>query len=145
MNVRVAHIERSRPVYAMLAVLVIASGVLWRSGLLPLSGFQRKYGGVALWALVVFLGVACVLRRSSIARVGLTALCIAWAIEGLQLYHAKWIDGIRATSVGHMVLGSTFNAPDLVAYALGIAIGVVAESLIWTRRGARSADRLKQV
>jgi hypothetical protein len=118
----------------VLIALVIAAGVLWRSGLLPLSSFQAKYGGVALWALVVFLGVGFVFCRSSITRVGLAALCIAWCVEALQLYHAPWIDGIRATRLGAMVLGSTFNAPDLIAYAVGIAVGVMAEFVIWNLR-----------
>jgi len=127
-------VRRNRPVYAVSVVLVIATGVLWRSGMLPLSSFQSKYGGVALWALVVFLCVGFVFRRSAIARVGLAALCIAWCVEVLQLYHAAWIDGIRATRLGEMVLGSTFNAPDLIAYAVGIAMGVAAEFVIWNRR-----------
>lgn len=55
------------------------------------------------------------------------AIFFAWAVEFSQLYHADWIDGIRRTRLGHLVLGFTFNAPDLVAYAVGIAVGAVAE------------------
>ena len=45
-------VHRSRPFYAALVVLVIGTGLLWRSGRIPLSSFLSKYGGDALWALV---------------------------------------------------------------------------------------------
>ena len=117
-------IQRNRPIYATLAALVIGLGLLWRSGLFPLSDFLSKYGGDALWALVVFLGFGFIFSRSSTLRVGLIAICFAWSIEFSQLYHAPWIDAIRATRLGGLVLGSSFNVPDLFAYAVGIAIGV---------------------
>ena len=120
-------IQRSRPLYALAAALVIGIGLLWRSGLLPLPNFVAKYGGDSLWALVVFLCFGFVCPRSSTLRIGLIAICGAWAVEFSQLYHAHWIDGIRATLLGRMILGTTFNSPDLLAYVLGIAVGVLAE------------------
>jgi hypothetical protein len=110
-----------------MAALVIVAGLFWRSDLLPLSDFLAKYGGDSLWALVVFLCFGFAFRRSSTARIGLGALCFAWSVEFLQLYHAPWIDGIRSTRLGHLVLGASFNGPDLIAYVVGIALGVVAE------------------
>jgi len=113
--------------YALLAVLVIVTGLLWRSGLLPLSSFLAKYGGDSLWALVVFLCFGFAFLRSSTLRIGLGAVCFAWSVEFLQLYHAPWIDAIRSTRPGHLVLGAWFNSPDLIAYVVGVALGVVAE------------------
>lgn len=121
--------NRNRWFYAAAAVAVIGAGLFWRSGRLALSSFAEKYGGDALWALVVFLGMGFIFRRTSTVRVALAALCFAWSIEFLQLYHAPWIDGVRAMRIGHMILGSTFNAPDLAAYAAGIAVGAFGERL----------------
>jgi hypothetical protein len=59
--------------------------------------------------------------------VALLALGVAWGVEFSQLYHAPWIDAIRATLPGKLVLGNTFNWPDLPAYAVGIVIGALAE------------------
>ena len=101
-----------------------------RSRFVSLPKSIEKYGGDAIWALMVFLGLALVFHRTSTLRVGLIALAFAWAIEFLQIYHAPWIDGIRAMRIGHLVLGSTFNAPDLLAYATGIAAGVASESIL---------------
>ena len=56
--------SRSRPLYALISVLVVGIGLLWRSGQLPLSPFIAKYGGDALWALMVFCGFGFVFRRA---------------------------------------------------------------------------------
>ena len=126
-QVAATSIQRNRLRYLWLIALVIGAGLLWRSGLIPLTSDVAKYGGDALWALMVFLGFGFVFAHSSTVRVALGAVCFAWSVEFLQLYHAPWIDEIRATRLGHLVLGHTFNAPDLIAYLLGIAIGVIGE------------------
>jgi hypothetical protein len=115
--------------YALAAALVIGTGLLWRSGLLPLPSFLAKFGGDSLWALVVFLCFGFVFRRSSTARIVLGAICFAWSVEFLQLYHAHWIDALRSTHLGRLVLGTSFNSPDLIAYVVGIALGALAECL----------------
>ena len=40
-----------------------------------------------------------------------------------QLYHAEWIDNIRATTLGGLVLGYGFLWSDLVAYTIGVGVG----------------------
>ncbi len=126
--------SRGRLAYAACLMLVIGAGLLWRSGLVPLPGWLVKYGGDALWALAVFLGLGWVFRQSRTGRVALAAVFCAWGVEFLQLYHAPWIDGIRATRPGRLVLGTTFNAPDLLAYLVGIALGAWAERRLFRLR-----------
>lgn len=122
-------IQRNRWRYAAAAAAVIGMGLFWRSGILPLSSFASKYGGDALWALMVFLGFGFVFKRASTLQIAVWSICFAWGIELLQLYHAPWIDALRAHRLGHLVLGSAFNAPDLVAYTIGVAVGAAAEKL----------------
>lgn len=118
-------VQRSRPLYALAAVLIAGMGLAWRA--LPLSDFASKYGGDALWALMVFCGMGFLFARASTLQVSLFALGFAWAIEFLQLYHAPWIDAVRGTLPGRLVLGSTFNPPDLLAYVAGVALGALLE------------------
>ncbi|MGL5018698.1 MAG: DUF2809 domain-containing protein [Luteolibacter sp.] len=123
--------SRNRVLYAVMALAVIACGLLWRSGVIPLPHWLSNNGGDALWALMVFVGFGFLLPRASTLTVALLALTFAWGVEFSQLYHAPWINAIRATIPGRLVLGSTFNWPDLPAYALGIGLGA------WTERRLR--------
>jgi hypothetical protein len=75
----------------------------------------------------VFLGFGFLLPRVTTLTLALLALTFAWGVEFCQLYHAPWIDAIRATFPGRLVLGTAFNWPDLPAYAVGIALGALAE------------------
>ncbi len=106
----------------------MAGGLLWRSRFLHLPPFLTKYGGDALWALLVFCGFGFLFSRTSTVRLALISLAFAWAVEFSQLYHAPWLDSIRGMRIGHLILGSTFNPPDLAAYACGIALGALLES-----------------
>jgi len=115
---------------------VVAAGLLWRSGVIPLPPFLHKYGGDTLWALFIFLGVGFLFVRAKTWPVALLSFCFCSAVEFTQLYHAPWIDSVRGTRLGALVLGSTFNWPDLIAYGIGIMLGCLAE--IIRRRRAKS-------
>ncbi|MDB5096622.1 MAG: hypothetical protein JWM80_1043 [Cyanobacteria bacterium RYN_339] len=54
-----------------------------------------------------------------------TAFC--GLIELSQLYHAPWIDGIRAMRLGALVLGTTFLWSDLLCYLAGTTAAYVIE------------------
>ena len=130
--------QRNRLLYALAGVAVIGLGLVWRSRWLSLPSFVAKYGGDALWAMLVFLGVGFLWSRASTLRVTLISLGFAWAVEFSQLYHAPWIDSIRATRIGSLILGSTFNAPDLLAYGVGIALCAFAECICSKRHKTAS-------
>jgi hypothetical protein len=118
---------RNRVVYATLIVLVIATGLASRKypDLLPAE--LGKYPGDALWALMVFLLLGFCKPTWSIAIAATTALVGCYMVEFSQMYQAPWIVAIRQTTLGHLVLGSTFHAQDLIAYAAGIAFGASCE------------------
>ncbi len=101
--------------------------MLWRSSFMPLPPLVSKYGGDALWALMVFMGFGFLFPRASTLNVALLALTFALGVEFSQLYHAPWIDAVRATLPGKLVLGSSFNWSDLPSYALGVALGAWTE------------------
>src|SRR6266496_250381 len=126
---------RSRVLSAVAMGLVIAAGLALRARMIPLPAFVIKYGGGALWALMVFCGVGFLFRRVSTLRVGLIAICISCVVEFSQLYHAPWIDAVRATRLGGLALGATFNWPDFIAYAVGVGVGALVETIV--RRGSQ--------
>ena len=71
---------------------------------------------------MVYWLVAFVSPAASVVKVALTALVISYVDECSQLYQAPWINAIRATTPGHLVLGSAFSWGDIVAYTVGIAL-----------------------
>jgi hypothetical protein len=124
---------RSRVLYLVLAVAVIGAGLLWRSSWLSLPAFLAKYGGGALWALMVFLFCGFLMPRVRTWVVTVAALVISYGVEFGQLYHAPWIDHLRAYPLGALILGSTFAWPDLLAYTIGIFIGASLERALRKR------------
>jgi hypothetical protein len=109
-----------------MAVLIVV-GLGWRSGHLPFPGFLVKYGGDALWAWLLFLGLTAVFPKSRTLPLAIAALAVAATVEFLQLHHGPWLEAARSTRLGRLALGSTFNPPDLIAYAVGIAIGAALD------------------
>jgi hypothetical protein len=110
--------------YAIACLVVIALGLLSRKhpGMFP--AVLGKYPGDALWALMVFCIVGFFQPYQSIAKQAAYALLISYADEFSQLYQAPWINQIRAKTIGHLVLGSAFSWFDILAYTVGVAVGV---------------------
>ncbi len=106
-----------------------------------LPGFIAAYAGDMLWALAAFLGVGLVLPRASTRTVALLAMGLSVAVELSQLYHASWIDSIRHTPLGGLILGFGFLWSDLACYAAGVGLGVIIEMLLRCRcRTQESTD-----
>ena len=112
--------SRLRWRHAIAAATTIVAGLLWHLSP-PLFGAASKdKGGDALWAAMMFFGISFLLASRSLLTRALIALVVCFAVEASQLYHAPWIDRIRSTLPGHLVLGSGFDWRDLVFYAIGV-------------------------
>lgn len=125
---------RSRLLYCASVVVVIALGLLSRRYPQFLPAALGQSPGDALWALMVFLGVGFLFPRASTFKLAMAALGFSFAIEFSQLYHAPWIDAVRATRIGHLVLGNGFLWSDLIAYTVGVLTGAVTEWLVMRRQ-----------
>ena len=77
-----------------------------------------------------FVIVAIALPSRSTLVVAGIALPICFAIELSQLYHAPWIDAIRRTLAGALVLGHGFLWSDLACYVAGVMFGASLETLV---------------
>lgn len=89
-----------------------------------------KYPGDVLWAQMVYWLVALCAPTASISRVSAWALTIAYVDELSQLYQSQWINAMRATALGHAVLGSHFSWRDVIAYTVGVALVAAAERIL---------------
>jgi hypothetical protein len=115
--------------------VTIAAGLGSRAVASALPWWLAKNAGDALYATMVFFGIGCVAPRMRTTTAAASALGFCAAIEGSQAYHAPWLDAVRDTRAGHLVLGQGFHAFDLVCYAIGVALGVALELAALRRRG----------
>ena len=130
---------RSRLIFLVLAIATIALGLVvhLRGGVLGATA--RDIAGDALWAAMVAWLIAAAAPHVRPARRGLAAAAICFCVEFSQLYHAPALDALRATTPGHLVFGSGFDARDLVAYTAGILAALLIEG--WRRTPARAAGK----
>ncbi len=123
-------LKRNRLWYAVAILVVILAGLASRRYPWLLPEFMGKYPGDALWALMVFLSWGIVFPGISTRRIAMYALATSFVDEFSQLYQAPWIDSYRSTFLGHIILGSGFMWFDFAAYAIGILLGVLGESVL---------------
>ena len=98
----------------------VAVGLASRKWPWLLPAALGKYPGDALWAGMVYWAVAFVAPSAPVIRVAAYAMAISYLDELSQLYQAAWINQIRATTIGHLLLGSAFSWLDLLAYTVGV-------------------------
>ena len=120
-------IRRHRFFQIVLIALVCLLGIGSRRYSNALPRFIAAYAGDTLWALAAFLGLGLILPRALTRTIALLAMSFSVAVEISQLYHAPWIDSIRQTTAGGLVLGFGFLWSDLVCYAVGVCVGMLID------------------
>ena len=121
--------KRNRLLYLILTIIVMVLGLLSRK----ISGLPKiieLYSGDILWALMVFLLFAFLFNKKSTIFIISWAIIFSYSIEISQLYHAPWIDAIRNTTLGGLILGFGFLWSDLVCYTIGIIVGAIIDIMI---------------
>ena len=126
--------KRNRLLYAMFTILVIILGLSSRKFAFALPALLNDYLGDALWALMIFIGFGFLFPKIATKKLAFISLMFCYGIEVSQLYHAEWIDNIRATTLGGLVLGYGFLWSDLVAYTIGVGVGFLFEFILRTNK-----------
>ncbi|MEC2260713.1 DUF2809 domain-containing protein [Bacillus thuringiensis] len=119
--------KRNRVVYALFTIVVIILGLSSRKFAFALPHLLNDYLGDALWALMIFTGFGFLFPKTETKKLAFISLMFCYGIEASQLYHAKWIDSIRTTTLGGLVLGYGFLWSDVVAYTIGVGVGILCE------------------
>ncbi|WIL45061.1 DUF2809 domain-containing protein [Bacillus bombysepticus] len=119
--------KRNRVVYALFTIVVIILGLSSRKFAFALPHLLNDYLGDALWALMIFTGFGFLFPKTKTKKLAFISLMFCYGIEASQLYHAEWIDSIRATTLGGLVLGYGFLWSDVVAYTIGVGVGILCE------------------
>lgn len=106
------------PGVAVLLTLLLGLGVRAAT-----SGDFAKYAGDAFYAQLIFFLIVFVAPSMRPVTAAAAATTFCWAVEFAQLM--PWVGELsdRSTLV-RLALGSTFNAPDLLAYPVGAVLGL---------------------
>jgi hypothetical protein len=114
--------KKYRFIYFIAIIIVIALGLLSRH----IKGIPLFIGDI-LWGLMVyFIGRFLFINRT-LKWIVVASLLFCYAIEFSQLYRAPWINNIRHTVIGGLVLGEVFLWGDMLCYTFGLGIGVLIE------------------
>jgi hypothetical protein len=103
--------------YGLLIVAVIAAGILSRR-----IAFVPLITGDVLYAVMMFFMIKFLLIHAGKRKVAAISLSVCCLIELSQLYDAVWINQIRNTTLGGLVLGHGFLWSDILAYTAGTAL-----------------------
>lgn len=110
-----------------LVVATLAGGLLIRFGPLGLPRLLVKFGGSALWALMIYWIVSTLRPGWRPAETALLAGSVATAVEFLKLFHTPGLDAFRLTLPGVLLLGRFFSVLDIVVYWIAILLGALAD------------------
>jgi hypothetical protein len=108
----------------------IAAGLGSRAAGSGIPRFLKTYAGDTLWASAAYFFIAALLPRTKPTIVAVIALALSVVVELSQLYHATWIDSIRATRPGGWILGFGFLWSDVGCYAAGVMLAFAIDLLL---------------
>jgi hypothetical protein len=129
---------RARLTYLLLAALVIPLGLGVRAVRLPADAGGPL--GDVLWAVELYLVLRALAPRLPPRRSAAVCLLLATLDEASQAIHTPWLDAIRATTLGHLLLGRGFVWLDLLWYALGTAAAWALDERWGASRSAATAS-----
>lgn len=121
-------IKRNRILYLFFIISTIALGLVSRAAFIP--ELIYPYLGDLFYALMIFWITGFLFPRISSVNAALISVLFCFLIELSQLYHAEWIDEIRKTRLGGLILGFGFLWSDLVSYVVGGMIGLGLEYML---------------
>jgi hypothetical protein len=119
--------NKSRVIYLFTIISVIVLGLISRK-----ISFVPLFVGDILWATMIFFMIKFLIGNKGISPVALISILICFLVEISQLYQTEWINAIRHTLPGRLILGQGFLWSDLVAYTGGIALGVMLDIYVIT-------------
>lgn len=120
--------NRNRSICILIMISFMVLGLLSRKINENLPVIINVYLGDLLWSMMIYFATTFVFYRSTVVRIIMFSLLFCYGIEVSQLYHEPWIDSIRATTLGGLILGYGFLWSDILSYTLGVAAAAVIDN-----------------
>ena len=121
--------EPKRIFYAVAVLISIVLGLASRY-FNTLPNFIVNHAGDTLWAIMVYFLFRFIFVHKSKYTVFSLSFIFCFFIEYSQLYQADWINTIRSTLLGALILGKGFLIVDLIRYFVGIIIAYMLDKWI---------------
>jgi Protein of unknown function (DUF2809) len=113
---------RQRLVFLVNILAIVPLGYAIRfSHILP--EYFHDVGGSIAYQILLMLLVLFIYPSANLRLTAIWACVVSCAIESLQLYQPPWLQAIRATLPGRLILGTTFLWSDFPAYFVGSYLG----------------------
>lgn len=112
--------SKARLIYFTAVIITMAAGLASRHFGALLPDFVREHFGDALWAGMIYFGIRMLWINRSREWAMIVSLIFSWAIECSQIIQTPWLNEVRSTVLGALILGHEFLAMDLLRYAVGI-------------------------
>ena len=100
------------------------------------AGAVAKYAGDALYTVLILVLVVLIAPRVRPPVAAGVALGFSWGVEVFQLSGVPAELGAHS-ALARLVLGTSFNAPDLFWYAIGAAVGWAGHRAVWKARPSK--------
>jgi hypothetical protein len=118
--------HQARRTYFAAVVITILLGLASRKFSHLLFFFLAENAGDILWAMMVYYGFRFFLMNKRMLLAIFLSFLFSFSIEFSQLNQEDWINQIRGTVLGALILGKGFLSVDLIRYTTGI---IIASSL----------------
>lgn len=122
----------------MILIIPLGYSVRFATGL-GSPVFQDVCGSIAYQILLMFL-FAFFYPRMNLVKVAIAVFVLSSAIELLQLWQPPFLQAIRATWAGRVLLGNTFLWADFPPYAIGSFLGWLCLKGLHRKMVPSSAD-----
>lgn len=107
----------------LLTIIVIVPLGYFARFTAALPGWITDIAGSLAYQIFWMALVQFCFPKLSIAKTAIAVFCFSCAIEFLQLWQPPFLQAIRATLPGRLVLGNTFVWSDFPPYAIGCFLG----------------------
>lgn len=93
------------------------------------------YGGAILYEIFWILFLRLLVPRLRPLHCGITVFLLTCLLETLQLWHPPFLEHIRTTFLGAVLLGTSFDPRDFLYYILGCGAGILVLLAVRFRSG----------